>query len=405
MPRTLILIAVLVCCPGLFAADAVKVRTLNGKTEAGELVSVSNKEVVVRTKAGAIATPIAEVVELAMGGTPNPLPDTRYSDVELLDGSLLHCSRVAIKGDQVELRLVSEQDIKVPLKAVGWVLNDAHDPKARDEWRGLIARRGNLDLLGVRDTEGKTNMVEGTFGSGGSDGTTIDFESSAGAKRALNLSRIHGLAFVRKLDPELPPAVCRVHDAWHDTLAAANITYADGKLSVSTVTGASVHFPPAALVRLDFSQGKLTYLSDLEPIKVVESSNIEGMNHYRRDTNLDGGPLRLVHKSATRTEAQTYAKGLALHATTELVYDLGGQYKEFRAVLGVDPAVGGDSDVKLTIDGDGKELFSGEVKRQDSPRPIACDVTNIKQLRITVAPVGLLDLGNHVELAEAKVSK
>ena len=105
------------------------------------------------------------------------------------------------------------------------------------------------------------------------------------------------------------------------------------------------------------------------------------------------------------TSLQLFAKGLSVHAYTELVYDISGEYKEFKAILGVDPKVPGDSHVKVTIEGDGKELFSGEINRKDEPRPLTLDIKNVKQLRIVVASAGLLDLGNHVCLADAKVSK
>ena len=59
-----------------------------------------------------------------------------------------------------------------------------------------------------------------------------------------------------------------------------------------------------------------------------------------------------------------YAKGLAIPATTELIYDIGGDYKHFKAVLGFDDQVGGDSNVKVLIEGDGRELFKAEMKRE-----------------------------------------
>jgi hypothetical protein len=178
---------------------------------------------------------------------------------------------------------------------------------------------------------------------------------------------------------------------------ASKLHLEDEALTITTVAGVKIDYPKRLLARLDYSTGKLTYLSDLEPIKVVETSVVDRVDHYRRDQNLDGGPLRVAQDK--------YDKGLALHAHTELIYDIGGQYKEFQAVLGVDPMVGGDSDVKVTIEGDGKELFAAEVKRKDERRPVKLDVTNIKQLRIVVSSVNLLDLGDHLNLADAKVSK
>jgi hypothetical protein len=198
------------------------------------------------------------------------------------------------------------------------------------------------------------------------------------------------------------------------------------------VDGVRVKYGNAQMLhRLDFSKGKRTYLSDLEPASVEQTSTEDRVEHYRRDKNLDDGPLRLAGRS--------FAKGLALHSRTVLVYNIGGEYKDFKAWLGVDDQVGGDSQAQVTIEGDGKVLFATEVRRKDErlrpeyaevlavaapvgfpgfvpwpalgktlqaggPIPVALDVRGVKQLRITVSSE-FLDLGNHVDLADAKVSK
>jgi hypothetical protein len=71
----------------------------------------------------------------------------------------------------------------------------------------------------------------------------------------------------------------------------------------------------------------------------------------------------------------------------------------------VDDLVGGDSQAVVRIEGDGRELFAGVVSRKDRPRPLNLDIQGVKQLRIVVGSQGLLDLGDHVDLADAKVSK
>ena len=88
-----------------------------------------------------------------------------------------------------------------------------------------------------------------------------------------------------------------------------------------------------------------------------------------------------------------------------LTYDLDGKYKEFKAALGVDEVVGGDSHAEVKIEGDGKELFSAIVARKDEPRQVALNVRGVKLLRIVVRSTGLLTLGDHVDLVEACISK
>ncbi len=379
----------------LDAADTVKLRTLAGKTVEGELISINEKEIVVRGKDGPISTLALEVLDIDLP-TSAATGEAKFSDVELVDGSLLHVSKFSLKGNQIELKLLGGADVKLPLAAISYLLNDAQDAKTREEWQGFLATRGNQDLLAVKDPTGKVNPLPGTFGSGDDAGETIEFDPTGAPKRQLKLARIHAMSFWRKRDPDAPSAVCRVHDAAKNMLAASKVAFDENGFSVTTAAGVEVKYPRGMVARVDYSQGKLAYLSDLEP-KVIERSDLEWIDHYRRDRGLDGGPLRIAKDS--------YTKGLALHAYTELIYDIGGQYKELKTVVGADPKIGGDSDAKLMIEADGQKLFTADITRKTEPRAITLDVRNVKLLRIVVSSNRLLGLGDHVNLADAKVSK
>jgi NPCBM/NEW2 domain len=386
------------------AEEPVKLRTLSGSAQEGELVSISDKEITLRGQAGLTKTPLSETLDLTLP-YKNSLPSENYSDVELTDGSILHCPEVAIKGSNLECKLGDGHSVKIGLVHVASILKDAQDPKMREEWKGILSKRGNLDQLAVKDSEGKLNALEGTFGNGDEKGSSIEFESASGVKRQVNLGRIQAMSFVRKLNSAAAPIRCKVIDVSDNAWMAAELTFADGRFRLKTAAGVQVDFPQKVLSHLNYGQSNVTYLSDLEPAKVVESSNVEAVEHYRRDRNLDNGPLQLTVAVDGRAEAQTFAKGLALHATTEIVYDIGGQYKEFKALVGVDPAVGGDSQVRLTVLGDGRELFAADIRRGDDVRKLNCDVKNVRELRVTVRPAGFLDLGNHVNLADARLIK
>lgn len=382
--------------------ELVEMRTLTGQTIKGNLESASDKELVISGN-GPVA--VAQIVDLVFSAN-QPQANDKYIDVELSDGSLLHCSQFTLKSSKVELKLVQGVEIKdLPMAAVSYVLNDAQDAKNREEWQKLLSKRGKGDLLAIKAADGVVNPLEGTLGEGDAEGATIGFETSTGKKVRPRLDRIHGMAFLRQPNPDVAPTLCKAQDLSRDLLVVAKLTMSDQGYEITTVAGAKAEFPLKSFTRWDFSKGKLTYLSDLEP-KTTETSNVERVEHYRRDKNLDGEPIQLPQKNEDGVPAlRMFPKGLALHAYTELQYDIGGEYKEFKAILGVDPKVQGDSHVKVTIEGDGKELFAADINRKDEPRPITLDVKNVKQLRIVVASAGLLDLGNHVCLADAKVSK
>lgn len=379
------------------AADApnAKLRTLSGKMVEGELVKLTDKDVVVRAKDGEVTTPLMEVLDIDLQAGALPPAGTKYVDVELVDGSQFHCTQFSLKNKEVVLRLISGQEVKLPLSAVAYILTDAHDAAVRAEWQKLLAKQGNHDLLAIKKGD-VVNGLEGTIGEGDDKGETVGFE--LGDKKArVRLDRVHGMSFFRKLEPGADP-ICKVFDTSRNLLVAAAVEQTATGFTITTKSGVKIDYTAALLAKLDFSKGKLTYLSDLEPTRKVEKSALDGINHYRRDKNVDGGPLRVG--------GQTYGKGLALQAYTELVYDIGGEYKEFKVVLGIDDQVGGDSNVKVLIEGDNRELFKGELIRKDKKTiPLVVDVKNVKLLRIVVSSANLLDLGDHVDLADAKVSK
>src|SRR5262249_24949377 len=157
--------------------------------------------------------------------------------VELTDGTLFYANEYSLKGKQLAIKTVLGQDLKLPLDCVAYVVNDAQDPKVRDEWKALIARKNTRDLLAIKDAEGKVNGIDGTLGDGDDKGETIAFETVGGDKRRINFSKIHGMNFVRRLDPDPADPVCRVFDAGRGVLVARTLTFADNGFSVATMSG------------------------------------------------------------------------------------------------------------------------------------------------------------------------
>jgi hypothetical protein len=105
----------------------------------------------------------------------------------------------------------------------------------------------------------------------------------------------------------------------------------------------------------------------------------------------------------------TYAKGLALAATTEVEYDLGGEYRDLRLIAGFDDAVSGGGPVVLRIEGDGKELTRQTLARQGRrvSVPIVVPVKDVRRLTITVEPASADDVvyGHHLHLGDARLTR
>ena len=175
-------------------------------------------------------------------------------------------------------------------------------------------------------------------------------------------------------------------------------------MTVETQCGAKVAFAPEALARLDYSKGKLTFLSEMElgRVKLEQVARQGRTPEFRRNRNPDNtGDIRVA--------GQKYDKGLVMHSRTVVTFDLEGEYREFKTVLGIDDNVtqGSEEPVIVRIEGDGNELKTYEVTRKAGAVTINLNIKDVQKLRIIVdnTPENILGLGSIVDLADAKVSK
>jgi hypothetical protein len=395
MHRILIFLALVFCTSSALGSET---KTISGKVLTGEIKKLTDKELVLAGPSGETTTPIGQVLSIDRQIESN-LPSGKLVDVELIDGSLLHCGRVFLRGKEAELELGSSgQKIKVPLASLSYVLNDADDAATRDEWAKLLAKRRNQDIVAIK-REGVINGLEGTLGEVNEKGE-IGFEYQLGGgrrKRDLDPARIQGMIFQRAADSDTPAPLCRISDSNQNLWVAAKINMAGTNFTVTLASRTTIDLPLASVKHLDFANDKIVFLSDLKPAEVVEKSRQGRKDGIHIDRNLDNGQIKI--------EGQPYPKGLALHSHTELTYALEGKYRKLEAILGMDDAVGGHGQPVVRIEGDGKELFAATINRSSKSQKLDLDVKGIKQLRVVVTSNGLFDFGDHVDLANAKLSK
>src|SRR5262249_35133699 len=108
--------------------------------------------------------------------------------------------------------------------------------------------------------------LPGTVLEGSDTGDRVTFEREDGQRVTLPLTRASGgLVFNQITKDVIPPTVCKVYDVLGNVWFATAVEVAGSGLKVKTVSGATIEFPQLAGVsKLDFSQGNVTYLSDLE---------------------------------------------------------------------------------------------------------------------------------------------
>lgn len=141
--------------------------------------------------------------------------------------------------------------------------------------------------------------------------------------------------------------------------------------------GAVAEIPVASIARLEVKNGRLVYLSDLEPAEARQTPYFDGEHPYRRDESVTGGMLRLG--------GRTFSRGLGTQSRTELTYLVRGEYARFKAILGIDDSVGASGSVVFRVYGDDRRLYESPLVRGgDRPIPISLDLTGVLLLRLEV---------------------
>ena len=343
---------------------------------------------------------------LSVRPTAGTAPSAKYNTlIQLADQSTLAATDYQVRGGQATVTLVGGVKLTMPTRAIRAVRFQApgdHDEKTGKQWSEIVASQAAADLLAIRK-KGSLDYLEGVLQDLDADNLTFELDKQP---IVVKRPKIEGLVYYHAATDPLPEAICEITIAGGTRLAARSVRGVDGKLQITTPTGVELRFPWQQVAQLDFSAGKVRYLSDLQPeaqeywayfpLKDPPESVIDFFRP-RQDRGLEQAPLRLDGKS--------YAKGLTLHSRTLLAYRLPGEFSRFEAVVGIDDSVreGGNADVKIL--GDGKPLWQGRVRGTGPAEAVSLPVAGIRRLEILVDFGEDLDIADQVDLCEAKVTK
>jgi hypothetical protein len=144
--------------------------------------------------------------------------------------------------------------------------------------------------------------------------------------------------------------------------------------------------------------GSVTFLSDLSwtsatsgwgPVELDRSNGEQAAG--------DGHPLTI--------RGATYAKGLGVHAASDLSYALNGAYTTFLADVGVDDETNGQGSVVFQVWVDGVKLYdSGLVTGTTAVKSVSVDVTGKTTLRLVVTDGGNNNASDHADWANARLT-
>ncbi|WP_455537756.1 NPCBM/NEW2 domain-containing protein [Terrisporobacter sp.] len=143
---------------------------------------------------------------------------------------------------------------------------------------------------------------------------------------------------------------------------------------------------------------QIDYLSDLAPKSVKN-----GWGTMRKDKSIDNDTIGLTRKGGI----VTYAKGLGVHAPSEMVYDLeDNNYEYFESYIGVDQFMkdSPNSSIVFKVLVDGQEKYnSGLMRSGDEQKYVKVDIKNVKELKLIVTDGENGNAADHADWADAKI--
>lgn len=395
---TLIVAAVL-------SAPQFDLQTIGGESAQGSITALDSERVVVETTSGRQELPVKALLTIIAHGTVRP-PDRAAVVVELTDGSTLAAKQFTSTAGMATVTLIDGEQVELSLKVLHSVrFVDPTDKAGKLDaaWNEYAASKPAGDLLVIRK-KGALDSTDGVVGDVSDE--TVAFTLD-GDKIDVKRTKVEGILYAQTGADELPEAVCAVTSASGSLLQCNTLSLKDGKLGLKTPAGLSTTLPLDGVTKIDFSGGKIVYLSDLEPDAFNYQSYfatdqpvavLSDFYRLRRNVGLEGNSLRL--------DGRTYTKGLALHSRSVVAYRLPGKFRLFTATVGIDDnARDGGGDVALAITGDGKSLWKGSVRGNEAAQTLELDVSGIKRLEITADFGEGQDVADHLDLCDAKVMK
>jgi hypothetical protein len=380
----------------------VEVGTVDGKSVTGAAAELTSSGVKLATAEGEKTIAAKELLSVTPAQAPPAPTDKPAVWLELVDGSRLTAATIAITKGTATLTYAADKQIEIPSSAIARVRFSPPDNQT-SSWPADIGQNAAGDLLAVRKAEA-IDFLEGVLGNVTEE--TVEFQLD-GETIPVKRAKIDGFIYYHKAGDKFTDVVCIVEDVHGWRLKAKTIAHGpDGQLEVTTLSGATLRRPWSAISRLDFSSGKVVYLSDLEVDSFDQKSRIDlgnagkAFDDYfglRRDRGRENLPIRVGGK--------TYSKSIGLTSRTTATYRLPSGATKFKAVAAIDDAVREAGNVLLTISADGKQLYSAPVIGTAEPVALDLDVAGARKLTILVDYGEDLDIGDYLTLADARIVK
>ncbi|MCH2116507.1 MAG: NPCBM/NEW2 domain-containing protein [Pirellulales bacterium] len=401
------------------AAEVVATR-LDGQSLGGQLQAWSDGTLTLQSDGKRVVIVEPELISIRSHASMRGEPAVEFV-VELVDGTRLPVNHYTVVDGEAILELAPfwtprHQTLRVPVELVRAVQFGQFSTEDALVWDEISAFHLPGDVLVIRRrAEAKLDHLQGVLGEVTTDQVMFSLDDET---IPVSRSKVAGFQYYRPRPTDASEGACTIHAVGGLQIVAKHLRYEQEFLKFVTAGGSPLAIPWEKISWIDFSSGKLVYLSDLAPQQSrwtpliglpasVKLAQAHGQPQF--DRSFFGTTLSVVMPQSTdRAEGQVeqaYGKGVAMRSRSELAYRVPEGCKRFVALAGIDPHVLYQGQVQLMITGDGQVLLDREVRGTDAPLEIDVPVENVRVFRLLVDYGGNLDSGDLVNLCDAKFTK
>lgn len=398
-------------------SPALSAQFLDGVTVEGAFISMQDGILALETEDGPRELPLAQLQGIDFSTNKQPAAEATTAWVELVDGSRLAVVSYETKERDALIQLASGGEARVPLHVVRAVRFSPEDELQQGAWERIRQGIGRIDRIAIRKQQ-EIDYLEGVVQK--IDPEVVNFELD-GEVIPVRITRIEGVVYGHRGPSDQPAAILRLTTVGGSVVEAAEWSTGPAGMSVRTPAGLTVEYPYSQIRKIDFSLDRIVYLSQLEPVTVEWTPyiGVEGFGEvlqrfYRpkKDRALarsragsNEGRLRVASGGGAAADIESYDRGISLHSRTRMVYRLPDGARRFHARAGIDASTRQSGHVRLVILGDGEELFATEVSGRGGPRDISVDLTGVRLLELFVDYGENQDVGDHLNLCNARIVK
>lgn len=391
--------SLILMCAFITGATEVEINTIDGRSLSGTLQEFDAHHLKLQTSDGPVSLEAKQLASFVPRDHAPAAPQPAPLIVTVADGSRLAAHDFLCDADNARITLPDGEMVSVAREHLADVrLQPLVESQAAD-WERIRSTDTTGDLL-VVGQRGGLDYHRGVVAE--VTGERVQF-SLEGETLPVKRVKVFGIVFYQTAGSAAPKVLAHITDISGSRWAVQTVSLEAGELAWTTPSGVSLKRDLEKIVRLEFSQEGVAYLSDLQPESIewtpyfgtsADPAGRERLYAPRVNQNLQSQPLSLG--------GQQYARGIAIHSRTLLVYRLPDRFQRFQATAGVDDFVRPRGNLRLVIRGDDRVLLDTTITGADAPIPVDLDISGARRVSILADFGDGLDVADHLVLADAR---